>query len=366
MKKYFLLFCLISFLQLFALAQKQELIPKRYTHNTLSKYEHQNGKSSCYGMWQTKAIHDLLDQNWKEFIAYDLIIIYHHYKSILPAEVVKDIEASLVHAARWHAYYPKSLVTIPKLRAGSFYWTQLSKLASAAQPNQSIIELLGPRINPTSWSCLWMNLYIQLTYYTLGTTNYFDLEDNSYQLFAWYIDQTVRNASVEFQNDCSVIWNLVAYEDLNVPGCLTGNKSNDKELNLVVLPNMHHPRTGDNVRLREHIYLLIKRAFNVYLRISSFVKDGLYHIAYTYSDEYCNAKEISLNVTFAGFFFKTLNNCANRLKMDDPLLPKWEEVFSKIQDYHTDENGIMIGKDVSLAKLNRHYSHFLSFFLCTI
>jgi alpha-L-fucosidase 2 len=125
---------------------------------------------------------------------------------------------------------------------------------------------------------------------------------------------------------------------------------------------LHHPRTGDNVRLREHIYLLIKRAFNVYLRISSIVKDGLYHITYTYSDEYCNAKEISLNITLAGCFFKTVN-CSNRLKMDDPLLPKWEEVFSKIQDYHTDENGIMIGKDVSLAKLYRHYCYFFIIFL---
>jgi hypothetical protein len=156
----------------------------------------------------------------------------------------------------------------------------------------------------------------------LGTMNHFDLEDNSYQLFAWHIDQTVQNASVEFQNDYSVIWNLVAYNDLNVILCLTDNKNNDKELNLIVLPNLYHPRTGDNVRLREHIYLLIKRAFNVYLRISSIVKDGLYHITYTYSDEYCNAKEISLNITLAGCFFKTVN-CSNRLKMDDPLLPKW-------------------------------------------
>ncbi|MFT6880699.1 MAG: alpha-L-fucosidase 2 [Arcticibacterium sp.] len=79
-----------------------------------------------------------------------MIIIYHHYKSILPAEVVKDIEASLVHAVWWHAYYPKSFITIPKVHVGSFYWMQLYKLASAARPNQSIIELLEPWIKPTS------------------------------------------------------------------------------------------------------------------------------------------------------------------------------------------------------------------------
>jgi hypothetical protein len=64
------------------------------------KYQYQNEKSPYYGMWQTNPIHDRFDQNWREFVGCDLIIIYHHYKSILPAEVVKYIEASLVHAAK--------------------------------------------------------------------------------------------------------------------------------------------------------------------------------------------------------------------------------------------------------------------------
>lgn len=161
MKKYILLFALLCFFKTLAFAQKQELVSKNYTYNTLSpyqkslleaiialdfpkgselanalsdrasirnitrlaeallfrnqsgdkenaitilkwvlKYQYQDEKSPYYGMWQTNAVNDRLDQNWREFIGCDLIIIYHHYKNTLPVDVVKAIETGLVHAAK--------------------------------------------------------------------------------------------------------------------------------------------------------------------------------------------------------------------------------------------------------------------------
>jgi hypothetical protein len=161
MKKYILFFILICFSKILVFAQKQELISKNYTYNTLSpyqkslledmialdfpkdseisnslsdrasirnitrlaeallfrnqsgdkenaitilkwvlKYQYQDEKSRYYGMWQTNAVNDRLDQNWREFIGCDLIIIYHYYKNTLPAEVVEAIEIGLVHAAK--------------------------------------------------------------------------------------------------------------------------------------------------------------------------------------------------------------------------------------------------------------------------
>lgn len=88
----------------------------------------------------------------------------------------------------------------------------------------------------------------------------------------------------------------------------------------------------------------------------------VFHVPYTYSDEYGNAKETSLNIALARWGFKTLINCANRLKINDPLLPKWKEILSKMQDYNIGENGIMIGKDVPFAKPHRHHSHLFGIF----
>ncbi len=163
MKKYFLLIPLICLLPLLVFSQKkaEQLVSKKYTYKTLSdyqkslfedmiaidfpkgteiqnslsdrasirsitrlaegllfrnqnddkenaikvlkwlmKYQYQDEKSPYYGMWQTNAGKDRYDQNWREFIGCDLIVIYHNYKDFLPSELVKDIEIGLVHAAK--------------------------------------------------------------------------------------------------------------------------------------------------------------------------------------------------------------------------------------------------------------------------
>ncbi|MDP4285926.1 MAG: alpha-L-fucosidase [Bacteroidota bacterium] len=272
------------------------------------------------------------------------------------------------HRLWWHAFYPASFVTIPDARLESFYWIQLYKLASATHPGRPVIDLLGPWFKPTSWPLLWMNLNVQLTYYTLGITNHLNLEDNLYQLLERHKDQMIANVPKEFQNDCGGIRNPVQYDDLYAPLFLTEDTASKEAMNLIVLPwlmqkfYIHNRMTMDDNRLRNSVYPLLRRAFNVYMRILHKEDDGLYHIPYTYSDEYGNAKETSLNIALARWGFKTLISCANRLKIDDPLLPRWKEMQAKMQDYNINENGIMIGKGVPFAKPHRHYSHLFAIF----
>ena len=140
------------------------------------------------------------------------------------------------HRAWWHSYYPSSFVTFPDPRLESFYWIQLYKLASATHPNRPVIDLLGPWFKPTSWPLLWMNLNVQLTYYTLGITNHTDLESNLYQLLERHKDQMIENVPPAFQADCAGIRNPVGYDDLYAPLFLSDDKDNDKELNIIVLP----------------------------------------------------------------------------------------------------------------------------------
>ncbi len=68
--------------------------------NWILKNQNKDAKSVNYGMWKTNVGSDRLDQNWREFIGCDLIIIYHHYKDILPAAVVSEIRLGLIRAAR--------------------------------------------------------------------------------------------------------------------------------------------------------------------------------------------------------------------------------------------------------------------------
>jgi hypothetical protein len=272
------------------------------------------------------------------------------------------------HRNWWHHYYPASFASFPDARLESFYWIQLYKLASATHPNRPVIDLLGPWFKPTSWPLVWMNLNVQLTYYTFGVTNHLDLEKNLYQLLERHKEQMIKNVPPAFQNDCAGIRNPVGYDDLYNPLFLSDDPNNNKEINIIVLPwlmqmyYIHNRRTMDDGQLRDSIYPMIKRAYNVYLRILYKGEDGLYHIPYTYSDEYGNAKETSLNIALARWGFKTLINIATRLKINDPLLPRWKETLAKMADYNTNENGMMVGKDLPFAKPHRHYSHLFAIF----
>ena len=63
------------------------------------KHQHLDEKAKIYGAWKTSVLDDKLDQNWREFIGCDLIIIYRNYKEVLPAELLAKIKDGLVHAA---------------------------------------------------------------------------------------------------------------------------------------------------------------------------------------------------------------------------------------------------------------------------
>jgi hypothetical protein len=161
--------------------------------------------------------------------------------------------------------------------------------------------------------------------------------------------------------------NTVGFDELNAAVFLT-EKDTTKEMNIIVLPwlmqqfYLHTRRTGDDKRLRETLYPLMRRAFNVYLRILHLGDDGLYHIPFTFSDEYGKAYETSLNIGLARWGFETLISTAEKFHIRDTLLPKWKDRLAKMADYPINENGIMIGKDVPFAKPHRHYSHMLSIF----
>src|SRR5690348_17523869 len=46
----------------------------------------------------------------------------------------------------------------------------------------------------------------------------------------------------------------------------------------------------------------------------------------------------------------TLIESAKLLKIDDPLVPVWQDILAKLVDYPVDANGFMIGAGVPFAK----------------
>lgn len=57
-------------------------------------------KSKDYAVWKGSVIDQTYDQNMREFIGTDLIIIYHKYKKLFPKEFKREVEHCLVRTAK--------------------------------------------------------------------------------------------------------------------------------------------------------------------------------------------------------------------------------------------------------------------------
>ena len=101
----------------------------------------------------------------------------------------------------------------------------------------------------------------------------------------------------------------------------------------------------DDDRLREKLFPLMKRAWNIYLHVLEKKEDGKYHLPLCYSAEYGCAEDTNQDLAIIRWGCQTLLDICQRLKIDDPLIPRWQDVLKNLVDYPQDKNGLMIGKD---------------------
>ena len=123
------------------------------------------------------------------------------------------------HRAWWHAFYPKSFVSIPDPKAESFYWIQLYKLASASRGDRVPVDLLGPWYRSTGWPRIWWNLNIEILYLPVYTGNHLELGES----FVNFLDKKranfFRNAKQIWKfDDCATVPHTTDYEGLRGDG----------------------------------------------------------------------------------------------------------------------------------------------------
>jgi alpha-L-fucosidase 2 len=273
---------------------------------------------------------------------------------------IRDIEKA--HRAWWHAFYPKSFVTIPDARIESFYWIQWYKLASAMREGGPMVDLMGPWFRVSRWAAYWMNLNAQLSLYTVHQGNHLELGEPMCQWLENSMEDLINNAPPEYRYNSASLGNPTNLR-------LIAPAPGSSKFQFVALPWLvqHHylqyRYTIDDQRLLEKIYPLMRRTFNLYLHYLERGDDDRYHIPLAYSDEYGYAEDTNLNIGLLRWGLETLIKCNARLRINDPMLPEWKETLAKLVDYQIDKKtGLMIGKDTLFAKPHRHYSHLLAIF----
>jgi hypothetical protein len=225
------------------------------------------------------------------------------------------------HREWWHAFYPASFVSVPDARIESFYWIQWYKLDSATRADRPVVDLMGPWFKPSRWAAYWQNLNVQLAYFSALPGNHPELGDRLCRWLEDSVPDLISNCPPEFRADSAALGNPTGLE-------LKASVSAKPPLHLIALPwlmqqeYLHYRFTMDDERLRTRIYPMLKRTFNFYLHVIQLGADGRYHIPNAFSDEYGNAEDTSMNLALLRWGLETLIASNDRLKMNDPLLPK--------------------------------------------
>jgi alpha-L-fucosidase 2 len=269
-------------------------------------------------------------------------------------------ELRAAHRAWWHAFYPKSFLSIPDERLQSFHWIQLYKVASAARAGGPVMATTGPWLEPTPWPAVWWNLNVQLEYWLIHGSNHLELDSLTTTL-SQNRQQLVANVPSAYRADSAGVGrssDMFATRSAGTPGSGAEVGNLAWALHNVWLSYRH---TMDDALLRDTLFPLLRRAVNYYLHFLRTEADGKLHLPSTLSPEYpvVPPKDCNYDLSLIRWGCQTLLEAADRLGVDDPLAPRWRTTLADLTPYPADGNGYMIGAGTPYAQSHRHYSHLL-------
>jgi alpha-L-fucosidase 2 len=270
------------------------------------------------------------------------------------------------HRSWWHAFYPKSFVSIPDGRLQSFYWIQLYKMASATRRDRPVISTIGPWLERTPWPAVWWNLNVELEYWLIYATGHTELDSLSESL-GRYSANLVANTPAEYRGDSMLLARTSQENLFSGSPALPGSSAGNPEVgNLTwALHNawLAYRHTMDDGVLRTLVFPLLRRAINFYLHFLAKDSAGTYHLPRTYSPEYDATRDCNYDLALIHWGCGTLLAANRRLVLNDPLAPKWQDVLDHLVRPPQDSTqGLWIGADRHLTSSHRHYSHLLWFY----
>ena len=277
---------------------------------------------------------------------------------------VARLEAA--HRAWWHAYYPESFLTFPDARLEAYYWIQVYKLGSAMRADGPILDLNGPWFNATPWPGIWWNLNIQLTYSPLFRANRLDLAESLFRNLDRHRQALIDNVPERLRADAAAIGrssgpDLVRPVDLATAQSDAAHEMGDLPWTTYYYWLYYRYQMDDRI-LRDRVYPLLKRAIGNYLAYVERGEDGRWHLPPTESPELATVPDANYDLALLTWGLETLIASAERLQLEDPLLPRWRDVLANLTLFPTDSSGLMVGRGRPWKESHRHYSHLLAIY----
>jgi len=109
----------------------------------------------------------------------------------------------------------------------------------------------------------------------------------------------------------------------------------------------------------QKIYPLLRRSVNFYLHMVEEEEDGTLRLPPTFSPELGVFADCNFDLALFKWGCHTLLTASERLRIDDPLIPRWKQVVHRLPDYPVDEHGYMLGRNRSSSANHQHFSNLL-------
>lgn len=266
-----------------------------------------------------------------------------------------------MHRKWWHGYYPRSFISIPDKSLESLYWQTVYRFGCTSRAGRCFVDTPGIWFQGKSWPYFTTDWNIQSAHWPVYSANRLEQgQELVDRLFKQRHELIKAVRPVEWQEDS-------AYLALAVAGDLQGSREEDMRYHELVgnLPWAMHNAwlqyrySMDDEMLREKIYPLLRRAINLYLHMVKEQEDGTLRLPPTYSPETGVWEDCNFDLALFKWGCHTLLKSARRLKIDDPLVPRWREVIKKLPDYPADEHGFRLGANKSSSENHQHFSNLL-------
>jgi alpha-L-fucosidase 2 len=286
-------------------------------------------------------------------------------KNLLRAEREQKSDLYVAsHQKWWHDYYPLSYLSLSDPFWEQFYWIQMYRFASATRKNGMVIDEMGPWYQPGFWPMIWTDLNVQIAYRAYLTANRLDVGESLLNQIDKYAENLCRNVPKAWQPDCLNAGTIF-------PADMKAQVGKTVPDHLVwMLHNywLHCQYADDQVRLKERLFPLLKKAVNTYFKYLQEnpldLKDGKIHVKSSWSPEYPGGTGVDINYTLGLLRWScgVLLDISKAAQLNDPLEAEWQRVVDNLADYPVDGNGLRIGRDIAFEKSHRHYSHLLAFY----
>lgn len=265
------------------------------------------------------------------------------------------------HRKWWHDYYPRSFVSIPDKELESHYWRNIYRLGCTSRAGRFYVDTSGIWFQGGPWPYTTNDWNTQSAHWGVYAAN--RLEQGEELVNRLHANSSNLIKAVhpdEWQEDS-------AFLHIATTGDFSGTSRSDMRYYHCVgcLPWLLHNAwwqyrfSMDDAMLREKIYPLLRRAVNLYLHIAEKDADGRIHLKPTYSPETGVWRDASFDLALFKWGCHILLKSSRRLKIEDPLIPRWREVVDTLADFHKDEKGFMLGSEQSAWDEHRHLSHLL-------